>query len=98
MGLQSNDKCWHCNKEKGFYFHMIWKCLMLQSFWKKVIINLSNIIREKIPFDPKLCILNYMDNMSWPPFKKKTVSIGLMSAKRVIVINWKITINIYEKV
>ena len=39
-----------------------------------------------------------MDNMSWPPFKKKTVSIGLMSAKRVIVNNWKTTININEKV
>ena len=67
-------------------------------FLEKVINNPSNIIGEKIPLDSKLCIFNYMDNMSCPPFKKKMVAIGLMSTKRVIVINWKTIANINEKV
>lgn len=37
-----------------------------------------------------------MDNIKWPPFKKKTVSIGLTSAKRVIAMNWKTIKNINE--
>lgn len=34
-----------------------------------------------------LCILNYMDDKSCPYFKERIVSVGFMSAKRVIAIN-----------
>lgn len=30
-----------------------------------------------------------MDDKSWPHFKKKIVSVGFISAKRVIATNWK---------
>ena len=38
-----------------------------------------------------------MDDKNWPYFKKKIVSVGFMSAKRVTATNWKIINNVNEK-
>ena len=41
--------------------------------------------------------MNYIDDERWPHFKKTIVSVGFMSAKRVIATNSKIIIKINEK-
>lgn len=65
MNLYKNEMCWHCNKEKGLFFHMVCKYVGRKLGLR---LNLSTILKENIPLDPKLCILNYMDDKN---FKKK---------------------------
>ncbi len=49
--------CFKCQKHKGTFFHCIWECEVINTFWQKVITLISSIISKPIPVTPEMCSL-----------------------------------------
>lgn len=84
------DVCVKCQTHEGNLFHCVWKCEVLQVFWKGVLRLLSNITSTTIPVCPKLCILGlYPEDISLSRHEIKMVDLCLIHAKRLIAMHWK---------
>uniref|UniRef100_A0A3B3Z6M4 Reverse transcriptase zinc-binding domain-containing protein n=1 Tax=Periophthalmus magnuspinnatus TaxID=409849 RepID=A0A3B3Z6M4_9GOBI len=52
--------CFKCKKEAGTYFHLMWSCPIILSFWSSVLQETEKYLGVKVPEDPKACILAYI--------------------------------------
>lgn len=61
----------------------------------KFVVIPSTIVKQKIPVDPQVCILNYMNDKT----SRQTLcmSVGFMSAKRIMAADQKTIQNMKEK-
>lgn len=91
MGLRDTDVCSQCTLgSTDDYFHALWTCQSVHSFWISVTTKLSVIMGCEIPLSPSLCLLNNcieVDNL--PINYKNPLLISLTIAKKVILQNWK---------
>ncbi len=51
------DVCFKCQKYKGKFFHCVWECDVIRTFWQKVMTLISSIILKPIPVTPEICVL-----------------------------------------
>uniref|UniRef100_A0A8C6XN85 Reverse transcriptase domain-containing protein n=1 Tax=Naja naja TaxID=35670 RepID=A0A8C6XN85_NAJNA len=80
--------CWKCNKEKGTYYHMWWRCRKAQEFWKQVHKWLQEMCKEEIQFTPEFFLLR-ITKRTYP---KDTfyLMIHIITAARIAFAqNWK---------
>lgn len=76
--------CLKCKRETGTYFHLIWTCPLIASFWSSVVQEIERSFGIKVPLDPRLCILGV--NNCVP--ETKTTSIMLYAARLSILHVW----------
>ncbi len=50
------DACFKCQKYKGTFFHCVWECDVIRTFWQKVMTLISSIILKPIPVTPEICV------------------------------------------
>lgn len=85
----SNSVCTKCTSEEGSFFHVVWSCRYIQTFWRGVdnIINLvSNL---KVPCDPVPLLLGIVDTLEAPQAKKLFVFHAAFYARKAILLHWK---------
>lgn len=89
MRASESDLCWHCREDKGTFYHMVWACAKVRSFWDKVTQLLGEIMGTTVHCDPALCLLNYTSEGNWSKRDRQILTTGYMTAKRTIATNWK---------
>lgn len=86
------DTCVKCSEERGTLFHCLWNCSKLQHFWKKIVQTISEVVKFKIPFNAKICVLGiYPKDFTISSWQKVLVDFGLLQARRMIALYWRKT-------
>ena len=90
MGLANTDTCSQCTSgTSDNYFHALWACQPVHSFWGSVTQKLSTILNYRIPSSPQLCLLGDISVINIPNRYKNSLLISLTVAKKTILLNWK---------
>ncbi len=76
------DVCFKCQKYKGTFFHCVWGCDVIRTFWQKVMTLISSIISKPIPVTPEICVPVGIS-------VSKMIDIRLVLARRFIAFHWK---------
>ena len=90
MGLATTDICSQCTT--GIidnYFHALWACQPVHSFWNSITNKLSTILDCRIPSSPQLCLLGDTSTITIPNKYKNSLLISFTVAKKTILLNWK---------
>lgn len=84
------DTCFKCQKHKGTFFHCIWECEVIKTFWQKVTALISSIISKLIPTTPEICALGLIPvSLSLSGYHTKMIDICLVIARRLVAFYWK---------
>ncbi len=84
------DVCFKCQKYKGKFFHCVWECDVIRTFWQKVMTLISSIILKPIPVTPEICVLGLVPvGISVSRYQYKMIDICLVLARRSIPFYWK---------
>ena len=77
MGLATTDICSQCTTVTiDNYFHALWACQPIHSFWNSVTKNLSIILDCRIPSSPQLCLLGGTSTITIPNKYKNSLLIS----------------------
>lgn len=49
MGIAADDLCWKCHVETGTFFHMIWECPVIYSFWGQILNVMADWLEQILP-------------------------------------------------
>lgn len=80
--------CPKCTSERGSFFHVIWSCQHLQTFWKGVVTEINSIGKLKVPCDPFPLLLGIVDTLETTQAKKKFVFHTAFYARKTILLKW----------
>ena len=86
------DVCIKCEKEKGTFFHCIWQCTEIQTFWREIKLRIQNILQIQIPLLPQLFLLGlYPDDLKIKKYQHMFVDLRVLMAKRITALSWRNT-------
>ncbi len=84
------DACFKCQTYKGTFFHCVWECDVIRTFWQKVMTLISSIILKPIPVTPEICVLGLVPvGISVSRHQIKMIDICLVLARWSIAFYWK---------
>lgn len=69
--------------------HMYWNCPGVVHFWKMTTTNLSDLLNTRVPYCPKLLLLNDTSCLNLSPHQLFTLLVGLMVAKKMSASRWQ---------
>lgn len=52
--------CPRCNTEVGTFWHMVWTCSKIQTYWENIARNLSELSGTRVPAEPLVLLLSYL--------------------------------------
>uniref|UniRef100_A0A452IRH3 Reverse transcriptase zinc-binding domain-containing protein n=1 Tax=Gopherus agassizii TaxID=38772 RepID=A0A452IRH3_9SAUR len=52
----ASDVCWHCNKERRTFMHMLWDCPTARQLWKEV----DTRVKIVLGFSSQISVENYI--------------------------------------
>lgn len=85
----SNSLCPKCTSEEGSFFHVVWACRRIQTFWREVVATVSSVSGLSVQCDPIPLSLGVVDNLAGPKSKKLFVFYAAFYARKVILLQWK---------
>lgn len=53
-------KCNNCNTEVGTFWHMVWACPKIQTYWEDIAGKLSELGGTRVPAEPLVLLLSYL--------------------------------------
>lgn len=89
MHHNSSRKCQRCRTCEGDLLHMLWKCPILETYWKYIINIASKTTSVKIPSDPRIWILGDIQILDVSFTKKHFILLAGTAGKKCILQNWK---------
>lgn len=89
MRLLDSDVCWHRWQDSQAHCHMVWRCPTIKELWDNVTLSLGIFLHHTVTWDPFVCLLNLSDQDFWPSHHKRFLTLGCMTAKRLIALHWK---------
>lgn len=81
--------CQRCKIYDGDLLHMLWNCSHLEEFWKYIAKISSDIIKHKIPLNPRIWILGDIQALNVSYTKKYFILLASTAGKKCILQNWK---------
>lgn len=89
MNPNVSELCWHGCGQIGTLGHLLWSCPSVKKLWDSVIEFMEDTLNLIIPKQFHICVLgNIPENL--PKISQKVAGLGFMSAKRIILKNWKL--------
>lgn len=83
------DTCTKCMEARGTWFHCIWQCRKLKSFWEEVRVIIERIISKQILLDPKLFLLGlYPEKPNYSRDERVFIDLSLLYAKKCVALLW----------
>lgn len=89
MGISKSNVCSYCSGSIDNYFHALWSCPHIHTYWTEVIKQLSGILQCKIPLCPNSSLLGDITSLEVNKKYKPFILIALTIAKKAILMNWK---------
>lgn len=71
------------------FMHMYWNCPGVVRFWKMIVTNLSDLLNTRVPYCPKLLLLNDTSYLNLSPHQVLTLLVGLTAAKKMLALRWQ---------
>ncbi len=85
-----NPYCQLCSPSTtSTFFHMVWKCPQVLSFWKTVVNRLSSLLGVTIPCSPVTVLLNDFSGLNLSMKHRRFLLLGLTAAKKMVAQRWK---------
>lgn len=79
--------CWWCNHSKGDFFHILWSCLAITSYWMDIIKIISMVTQTRSIL--KICLLGLVENLSPTTAGRMLIGLLLFYARKAIMLCWK---------
>lgn len=90
MGIKENPTCTRYSREHGDLIHLLWRCLKLHRYWRKVLDSLNRVF-QVILADRKPCVLGILDHLLVEDVTNKAIARALFQARKLILRRWKST-------
>lgn len=81
--------CPWCQALEALFFHMVWSCPSLQSFWTQVVSDVNSVCGLTLGLDPKVLLLNVFDDSHMTRYIKLFICYTSFYACREILLYWK---------
>lgn len=91
MGVIASPLCLRCGETEGTFLHTVWSCEAIQSFWRRILNCLGEVLAWDLPLDPRLVLLHSTDDIGDNRHKQHLLFLALTIAKRDIAQLWKST-------
>lgn len=79
-----SPSCPLCTGGPGTFYHLIWECPILQTYWVQVIKFLHDKMGSPVVLDPKLCILGLLPDIDIDKFHAAFIHETLFMARKVV--------------
>ena len=90
MKLINSPLCTLCATNSiGSFYHMVWECPNVFSFWKMVATKLSELLDVEIPPSPAVLLLNDDSKLQLNKTRTRVFFAGLTAAKKMVATRWK---------
>lgn len=80
--------CRLCRADPGSFYHLIWSCPVVQTFWAQVIRFLHDNMGSPVVLDPKLCILGLLPDVEVDKYHTIFISETIFLERKVIAQRW----------
>lgn len=88
-----DPSCDRCKQGPASLAHMFWNCPHIITYWDKVFINLSKILKKTLKPDPILALFGVNPvTVELSNNQKNMTRFILLLARRLILLNWKSTV------
>lgn len=88
MGRLDTPSCLHSGHNPANFWHMIWECSVIKTFWREIITFLSEILGRDVPGTPDVCLFNITDEDSWSYHSRIMIRESLFLARKTIALRW----------
>lgn len=88
MGRISSPACIRCPQTRSDFWHMVWDCPVIQTFWSEVVQLLSDVLSVPIPLTPEVCLFGILDEEVWSHHTRVFLRETLFLARKAIALRW----------
>lgn len=81
--------CYRCSSADGTFYHIMWECPPIGTFWSEVTTFISSITQIPNVCNPLRCLLGYIDDEFLSKSTQFFLRIVLFIAKKSITMQWK---------
>lgn len=84
------DVCPKCRQSVGTFFHVVWSCPILQTYWREVVSDINGVAGLHLDVDPLVFLLGITDNLATTKHTKLFVFYAAYYARKEILLRWKL--------
>lgn len=75
-----------CGASCADFLHAAWYCRGIADFWVQVTEMLTEVVQERVPCAPEVCLLGCVTSLK--PCNRRLVAVSTLLAKRAVAIHW----------
>lgn len=84
-----DDGCPKCRQSVGTFFHVVWACPVLQTYWRDIVSDVNGVAGLQLKADPMMFFLGITDNLTAGKHTKLFVFYAAYYARKEIMLLWK---------
>ncbi|KAJ1153199.1 hypothetical protein NDU88_005960 [Pleurodeles waltl] len=88
-GLRQTADCPRCSSPDADFFHMVWACPVIMTYWKAIVGEVSKVLHSEVEMVPFPLLLGAMGEMGLRRADRIFLGEVCLVAKRDIMIEWK---------
>lgn len=89
MGRRESPECPRCNAEVGSFFHMVWQCPRVVSYWRTILTYMEERLELPNIYSLARCLLGDLEEEELPTSQKTLLRIVFCYAKKALALKWK---------
>lgn len=89
MGRRDSPECTRCKAEVGDFFHMVWQCPQVMSYWREILTFVEEKLELPNIYSPARCLLGDLEEEDIPTSKKTLLRILFCYAKKALALKWR---------
>lgn len=89
MGRRESPECPQCNAEVGDFFHMVWTCPRVMSYWRAILTYMEEKIGLPNIYSPARCLLGDLEEEELSTSQKTLLRRVFCYAKKALALRWK---------
>ncbi|KAJ1155451.1 hypothetical protein NDU88_008181 [Pleurodeles waltl] len=88
-GLRPTADCPRCMSPDADFFHMVWSCSTINTYWKMISREISLTLQVDMELTPLTSLLGVMGDSGLRRAERTLLGVACLVAKRDIVADWK---------
>ncbi|XP_044161200.1 uncharacterized protein LOC122946001 isoform X1 [Bufo gargarizans] len=66
IGKLTHSKCHRCNAEGANFWHLIWECPYIQTFWSGIVSFINTLTQPSVALTRQVCLFGILDEEVYP--------------------------------
>lgn len=80
--------CPRCMSPISSFFHLIWSCPAIQTYWNQIITFLHDDMGSPVQVEPRVCILGLLPDVTIDKFTATFIYESLFCARKLVAKHW----------